>query len=87
MDAEELVTAEALWMAARARTYGCIPLLVAVGAGARHFNPLHHCVELVRHASFGWDPGADLLHLLALLVFVFVTWRVAAYAMQKKLVT
>ena len=33
-----------------------------------NFNPLHHCVELVRHAAFGWDPGADLLHLAALVV-------------------
>ena len=22
-----------------------------------NFNPLHHCVELVRHASFGWEGG------------------------------
>ena len=52
-----------------------------------NFNPLHHCVELVRHASFGWDPGSDLLHLAALLAFAFVTWRVAVFAMRRKLVT
>ena len=50
-------------------------------------NPLHHCVELVRHAAFGWHPGADLLHLLALLVFAVVTWRIAVWAMTRKLVT
>ena len=33
-----------------------------------NFNPLHHCVELVRHAAFGWDLAADLLHLGALRV-------------------
>ena len=33
-----------------------------------NFNPLHHCVELVRHAAFGWDPGNDVLHLVALVV-------------------
>jgi lipooligosaccharide transport system permease protein len=30
VDTEELVTAEALWIAARAGTYGCVPMLVAV---------------------------------------------------------
>src|SRR3712207_7815314 len=30
VDTEELVTAEALWIAARTGTYGCVPMLVAV---------------------------------------------------------
>jgi lipooligosaccharide transport system permease protein len=30
VDTEELVTAEALWIATRAGTYGCVPLLVAM---------------------------------------------------------
>jgi lipooligosaccharide transport system permease protein len=30
VDTEELVTAEALWIAARAGTYGCAPMLVAM---------------------------------------------------------
>jgi lipooligosaccharide transport system permease protein len=33
VDVEELVTAEALWIAARAGTYGCAPLLVALVFG------------------------------------------------------
>ena len=33
VDTEELVTAEALWMAARAGVYGCIPMLVAIAFG------------------------------------------------------
>jgi lipooligosaccharide transport system permease protein len=33
VDTEELVTAEALWIAARAGTYGCVPMLVAVVFG------------------------------------------------------
>jgi len=33
VDTEELVTAEALWMAMRAGTYGCAPLLVAIAFG------------------------------------------------------
>jgi lipooligosaccharide transport system permease protein len=33
VDTEELVTAEALWIAARAGTYGCAPMLVAICFG------------------------------------------------------
>jgi len=33
VDTEELVTAEALWIAARAGTYGCAPMLVAMAFG------------------------------------------------------
>ena len=33
VDTEELVTAEALWIAMRAGTYGCAPLLVAIAFG------------------------------------------------------
>ena len=155
VDAEELVTAEALWIATRAGTYGCVPLVVAIAFGLDprpdmlvvpliaflagfgwacfgiliaglmkgienfsyvvsgvltpmfltagtffplsglpewaqvlgNFNPLHHCVELVRHASFGWQPGADLGHLGALVLFALLTWRIAVHAMNRKLVT
>jgi len=154
VDTEELVTAEALWMACRAGTFGCVPLLVAIGFGLDpapgmllvppiafisglgwacfgimiagllksidnfnyvtsivitpmflvagtffplsglpegaqilgNLNPLHHTVELVRHASFGWDPPADVLHLAALLAFAAIMWRLAISALQRKLV-
>jgi lipooligosaccharide transport system permease protein len=154
VDTEELVTAEALWMAARAGVYGCVPLLVALvfgldpawgmltvpfiafvaGLGWACFgisiagfassfenfnyvvsavltplflvagtffplselpewaqilanvNPLHHCVELVRHAAFGWEGWTDLARLAALVAFALVVWRVAIYAMTRKLV-
>nr|MBA2460170.1 ABC transporter permease [Actinomycetota bacterium] len=33
VDTEELVTAEALWVAARAGVYGCVPLLVSLTFG------------------------------------------------------
>ena len=33
VDTEELVTAEALWIAARAGTYGCVPMVVAMFFG------------------------------------------------------
>ncbi len=154
VDTEELVTAEALWIATRAGTYGCVPLLVAIAFGldpawsmlvvpgiawvagfgwacfgiaiagfAKSFenfnyvvsavltplflvagtffpldrlpewaqvlgnvNPLHHCVELVRHAAFGWEGPTDLLRLGALIVFGLVVWRVAIHAMTRKLI-
>jgi lipooligosaccharide transport system permease protein len=49
------------------------------------FNPLHHCVELVRHAAFGWDQW-DPLRLVALIAFGLVTWRIAILAMTRKLI-
>jgi len=50
------------------------------------FNPLHHTVELVRHATFGWDGLEDLAHLGILILFALILWRVAIRGMTKKLV-
>jgi lipooligosaccharide transport system permease protein len=154
VDTEELVTAEALWIATRAGVYGCVPLLVALVFGldpawgmlavpliawvagfgwacfgisiaglassfenfnyvvsavltplflvagtffplsqlpewaqiAGEFNPLHHCVELVRHAAFGWEGWTDLARVGALVAFGLLLWRIAIYAMTRKLV-
>ena len=154
VDTEELVTAEALWMAIRAGVYGCVPLVVALGFGldaawgmltvpgiafiagfgwacfgiavagfAKSFenfnyvvsavltplflvagtffpldnlpewvqivsvlNPLHHCVELVRHAAFGSDGWNDVARLGALVAFGLAMWRVAIHAMTRKLI-
>jgi lipooligosaccharide transport system permease protein len=153
VDAEELVTAEALWIATRAGVYGCVPMLVAIAFGldpspgmfavpliaflsgfgwacfgisvagyassienfsyvvsavltplflvagtffplsqlpewaqiAGNLNPLHHCVELVRHAAFGWQ-WWDLARVAALLGFGLFIWRIAIHAMTRKLV-
>jgi lipooligosaccharide transport system permease protein len=154
VDTEELVTAEALWVAARAGVYGCVPLLVALAFGLNpswgmlavpfvafvagfgwacfgitiagfassienfsyvisavltplflvagtffplstlprwaqilgEVNPLHHCVELVRHAAFGWHGGTDFLRGGALILFGLLMWRLAILAMTRKLV-
>jgi len=154
VDTEELVTAEALWIATRAGVYGCVPLLVALVFGldpawgmlavpliawvagfgwagfgisiagfassfenfnyvvsavltplflvagtffplselpewaqsVANLNPLYHCVELVRHAAFGWEGWTDLAHLGALVAFGILTWRIAVHAMTRKLV-
>jgi lipooligosaccharide transport system permease protein len=154
VDTEELVTAEALWIASRAGVYGCVPMLVAMAFGldpswgmfavpiigwvagfgwacfgisvagfaksienfnyvvsavltplfllagsffpldqfpewARvlaNFNPLHHCVVLVRHAVFGFAGWEDLGRLGALVACGLILWRVAILAMTRKLV-
>ena len=154
VDTEELVTAEALWMAMRASVYGCFPLIVGMffgldpswgmltvpviafvsGYGWASFgiavagfansidsfsyivsavltplflvagtffpldqlpewaqtlgelNPLHQCVELVRHAVFGFEGWTDLLRIGSLVVFGLAMWRLAIRAMTRKLV-
>ena len=154
VDTEELVTAEALWMATRAGVYGCVPLVVAMVFGLDpawgmlavplvafvsgfgwacfgimtaglvnsidnfsyivsavltplflvagtffpldqlpewaqllgNLNPLHHCVELVRHAAFGWEGWTDLARVGALVAFGLVMWRLAIFAMTRKLI-
>ncbi len=154
VDTEELVTAEALWIATRAGVYGCVPLLVALVFGLDpawgmfavpviawvsgfgwacfgimvagfaksfenfnyvvsavmtplflvagtffplselpewvqvlgNFNPLHHTVELVRHAAFAWQGWEDLARLGALVVFGAILWRIAIIAMTRKLI-
>ena len=155
VDIEELVTAEALWIAVRAGTYGCVPMLVAIAfgldpswgmllvpfigaiggfgwasfgiyvAGAldsienfnyivsavltplflvagtffpisglpewaqvlAQFNPLYHCVQLVRHACFGFEGWIDLYHVGALLLFGLLAWRAAIVRTEKRLIT
>ena len=155
VDTEELVTAEAIWIATRAGVYGCVPMLVAIAFGldprwgmfavpliawiagfgwacfgisiagfAKSFenfnyvvsavltplfllagsffplsgfpdwaralaqlNPLHHCVVLVRDAViYGWDGWIDIARLGALVVFGLLMWRLAIYAMTRKLI-
>ena len=154
VDTEELVSAEALWMAARAGVYGCVPMIVAMFFGLDpswgmlavpficfisgygwacfgimtagfaksidnfsyivsavltplflvagtffpldqlpewaqflgNLNPLHHCVELVRHAAFGFEGWIDLAHLGILLAFGTLMWRLAIWATARRLI-
>ena len=154
VDTEELVTGEALWIAARTGTYGCVPMLVAMIFGlnpswgmllvpgiaalagfgwagfgifiaaksksiesfsywqsglltpmflvagtffpldrlpewaqvAGNVNPLFHCVQLVRHAVFGFKGLEDFGHLAFLVVFALISWRLAIRFMERKLV-
>jgi lipooligosaccharide transport system permease protein len=154
VDTEELVTAEAVWIATRAGVYGCVPMIVAMvfgldpawgmltvpliawiaGFGWACFgimiagyaksienfnyvvsavltplflvagtffpldqlprwaqllgavNPLHHCVELVRHAAFGFEGWIDVWHVAFIVAFGAVVWRIAIQAMTRKLI-
>jgi lipooligosaccharide transport system permease protein len=51
-----------------------------------NFNPLFHCVQLVRHAAFGWAASADLGHLAFLLGFGVAMWRLAIVFLQRRLI-
>jgi lipooligosaccharide transport system permease protein len=43
-------------------------------------------VQLVRHAVFGFEAGADLIHLGVLVAWALITWRVAVAWLQRKLI-
>ena len=48
-------------------------------------NPLHHLVELVRHASFGFE-AADVIRFGALVIFAVAMWRIAVRRMERRLI-
>jgi lipooligosaccharide transport system permease protein len=48
-------------------------------------NPLHQLVELVRHASFGFE-ALDLVRVAALMAFTFGLWRLAVSRMTRRLI-
>jgi lipooligosaccharide transport system permease protein len=53
---------------------------------AAKFNPLYHCVQLVRDASFGELQLADLAHAGVLVLFAVVMWRLAIWRLGKRLI-
>jgi lipooligosaccharide transport system permease protein len=52
---------------------------------ASNLNPLYHLVELVRHASFGFE-GTDLIRVGVLIAFGLAMWRLAVRQMTKTLI-
>jgi lipooligosaccharide transport system permease protein len=54
VDTEELVTAEALWMATRAGIYGCVPLIVAMIFGLPPAPGMVAVPFIAFLAGFGW---------------------------------
>jgi lipooligosaccharide transport system permease protein len=61
---------------------GQLPRAVQI---ASQLNPLHHLVELVRHACFGFE-ASDLLRVAFLVVFAVALWRLAVSRMEKRLI-
>lgn len=53
---------------------------------AANFNPLYHCVQLVRDVVFGHYGWADLGHLAFLVGFAVLSWRLAIRYMERKLI-
>src|SRR3954462_4210372 len=49
-------------------------------------NPLHHLVQLVRGAAFGFEGWVALPRGGVLVAFGFVTWRLAVRWMTRKLI-
>jgi lipooligosaccharide transport system permease protein len=52
---------------------------------AAQLNPLHHLVELVRHASFGFE-ATDPLRLVVLIALAAGLWRLAVRQMTARLI-
>ncbi len=50
------------------------------------FNPLYHCVQLVRDASFGDLQIADLGHAAFLIAFALIMWRLAVWQLGRRLI-
>ncbi len=53
---------------------------------AAEFNPLYHCVQLVRDASLGGLGVADLGHAAVLIGFALAMWRIAVWQLGKRLI-
>jgi lipooligosaccharide transport system permease protein len=53
---------------------------------AAEFNPLYHCVQLVRDASLGQLGTSDLGHLAVLVAFALLMWRLAVRQLGRRLI-
>jgi len=63
--------------------------ITSLPAGIRtvaQFNPLYHCVQLVRDASLGGLHAGDLGHVGVLVLFALLTWRLAIWRLGKRLI-
>jgi lipooligosaccharide transport system permease protein len=50
------------------------------------FNPLYHCVSLVRDASFGIFAPRDLVSAAVLLAFAALMWRLSIWRLESRLI-
>jgi lipooligosaccharide transport system permease protein len=69
-----------------AGTFFPISTLPAALREIARFNPLYHCVALVRDVSLGTYSTADLGHAAWLLGFALVLWRLAVWRLQARLI-
>jgi lipooligosaccharide transport system permease protein len=69
-----------------AGTYFPISELPEWAQVAANINPLYHCVQLVRHAAFGFEGWVDVWHLGVMVAFGLVAWRLAIARMERKLI-
>jgi lipooligosaccharide transport system permease protein len=69
-----------------AGTFFPVSQLPAVLRTIAKFNPLYHCVQLVRDASFDAWKLADLGHAAVLIAFALLMWRLAIWRLQARLV-
>jgi hypothetical protein len=49
-------------------------------------TPPHHSFELIRHAVFGWDVGADLVIVLAPLLFAALMAAMSVRLLRERLI-
>jgi lipooligosaccharide transport system permease protein len=53
---------------------------------ASQFNPLYHCVELVRHAVVYGFRAVDIFHFAVLLALAVASWRLAVWKLGRRLI-
>src|ERR687894_2060299 len=75
VDTEELVTAEALWIAARAGTYGCVPMLVAIVFGLDPSWGMLLVPAIAALAGYGWATFGIFIAAKAKSIESFSYWQ------------
>lgn len=69
-----------------AGTFFPITTLPPVLRTIAEFNPLYHCVQLVRDAVFEVFSLADIGHVAVLLAFAIIMWRLAIWRLEGRLI-
>jgi lipooligosaccharide transport system permease protein len=75
VDTEELVTGEALWIAARTGTYGCVPMLVAVAFGLNPSWGMLLVPPIAALAGYGWASFGIFIAAKAKSIESFSYWQ------------
>jgi lipooligosaccharide transport system permease protein len=75
VDTEELVTAEALWIAVRTGIYGCVPMLVAVVFGLSPSWGMLLVPGIAGLAGFGWASFGIFIAAKAKAIESFSYWQ------------